>query len=197
MKRLISDWYRSFFIYLYKKIFIKIQLKVKDFKNTVSLFYSSFESKKFDDYLRKFNIDKNTRIKNLSKGQSIKLMLAKALSHNAKLLILDEPTSGLDPIFRKDLIHIFQEELENGDKSIIISTHITQDLSAAADYITLINNGQLIFIENKDVINEKYKIIKGSKEEIDSFNNEIINRKDSPYYSEALILDKWRYFWAI
>ena len=175
---------------MYDNLYFYEHLKVNDFKNTVSLFYSNFESKKFDDYLRKFNIDKNTRIKNLSKGQSIKLMLAKALSHNAKLLILDEPTSGLDPIFRKDLIHIFQEELENGDKSIIISTHITQDLSVAADYITLINNGQLIFIENKDVINEKYKIIKGSKEEIDSFNNEIINRKDSPYYSEALILDK-------
>ena len=113
---------------------------LKDFKRTVSSFYSKFDSEKFDNYLLKFNINKNEKIKNLSKGQNIKLMLANALSHDAKLLILDEPTSGLDPIFRKDIMNILQEELENGDKSVIFSTHITDDLSRAADYITFIND---------------------------------------------------------
>ena len=176
--------------FVYDNLYFYENLKVKDFKRIISSFYSKFDSDKFDEYLLKFKIDKNTKIRNLSKGQNIKLMLANALSHNAKLLILDEPTSGLDPIFRKEMIELLQEELENGDKSVIISTHITQDLSRAADYITFINNGELVFSEDKDTINESYKIIKGSKEELDILDDILINRKDTPYYSEGLIIDK-------
>ena len=95
--------------FVYDNLYFYEHLKVKDFKNIVSLFYSKFDKDKFDSYLLKFKIDKNTKIKNLSKGQNIKLMLANALSHNAKLLILDEPTSGLDSIFRKEIIEILQE----------------------------------------------------------------------------------------
>lgn len=175
--------------FVYDNLYFYESLKVKDFKNIVSSFYSKFDSDKFDNYLLKFKIDKNSKIKNLSKGQNIKLMLANAISHDAKILILDEPTSGLDPIFRKEMIEIIQEELENGDKSVIISTHITQDLSRVADYITFINNGEIVFSQDKDTINENYKIIKGSKKEIDSLEGVLINRKDTPYYSEGLIID--------
>ena len=177
--------------FVYDNLYFYEHLKVKDFMNMISGFYKNFDKEKFENYLLKFNIKKNIKISNLSKGQSIKLMLAKALSHDAKLLILDEPTSGLDPIFRKEMIHILQEELESGDKSIIISTHIIQDLSRAADYITFINNGELVFSENKDKISENYKVIKGSKEELDDISEMIINRKDTTYYSEALIIDKY------
>lgn len=176
--------------FVYDNLYFYENLKVKDFMNTVSPFYKNFDKDKFENYLLKFSINKNSRIKSLSKGQSIKLMLAKSLSHDAKLLILDEPTSGLDPIFRKEMINILQEELESGDKSVIISTHIIQDLSRSADYITFINNGELIFSEDKDKISENYKVIKGTKEELDSISEMIINRKDTPYYSEGLIIDK-------
>ena len=176
--------------FVYYNLYFYENLKVKDFMNTVSTFYKNFDKDKFENYLLKFSINKNSRIRSLSKGQSIKLMLAKSLSHNAKLLILDEPTSGLDPIFRKEMINILQEELESGDKSVIISTHIIQDLSRSADYITFINNGELIFSEDKDKISENYKVIKGTKEELDSISEMIINRKDTPYYSEGLIIDK-------
>ena len=155
----------------------------------MSSFYLKFDSKKFDNYLLRFKMDKNTKIKNLSKGQNIKLMLANALSHDAKLFILDEPTSGLDPIFRKEMIEILQEELENGDKSVIISTHITQDLSRAADYITFINNGELIFSEDKEIISERYKVIRCEKEDLDNLGVDLINKKDTDYYSEGLFID--------
>lgn len=176
--------------FVYDNLCFYEHLKVKDFMNIISGFYKDFNKEKFENYLLKFNINKNIIIRNLSKGQSIKLMLAKALSHDAKLLILDEPTSGLDPIFRKEMIHILQEELEGGDKSVIISTHIIQDLSKSADYITFINNGELVFSEDKDKISENYKVIKGDKEELDNLSKMIINRKDTAYYSEALIIDK-------
>ncbi|MGL5315343.1 MAG: ABC transporter ATP-binding protein [Peptostreptococcaceae bacterium] len=172
--------------FVYDDLYFYENLNVNDFEKMVSPFYSKFNSDKFNNYLLKFNISKGISIGKLSKGQKIKLMLAKALSHDAKLLILDEPTSGLDPIFRKEMINILQEELESGDKSAIFSTHITQDLEQAADYITFINNGKLVFSESKEYIDEKYKIIKGSKDELD--NLELIGRKDSPYHSEGLLI---------
>lgn len=174
--------------FVYDNLYFYESLKVKDFKNIVSSFYSNFEGKVFDDYINRFEISRNTTIKNLSKGQGIKLMLANALSHKAKLLILDEPTSGLDPIFRKDLMKILQECLQDEDKSIIFSTHITQDLEQIADYITFVNKGDMVFSESKEAINEKYKIIKGTKEELDSMNVDFIKRKDTKYFSEGLFI---------
>jgi len=176
--------------FVYDNLYFYENLKVKDFKNVVSSFYSKFDSDKFDSCLLKFKIDKNSKIKNLSKGQNIKLMLANAISHNAKLLILDEPTSGLDPIFRKEMIEILQEELENGDKSVIISTHITQDLSMAADYITFINNGELIFSQDKEIISESYKVVRCEKEDLDNLQIDLINKKHTDYYSEGLFIDE-------
>lgn len=176
--------------FVYDNLYFYENMRVKDFRRTIVDFYKNFEIKKFDNYLDKFEINKNSKIRNLSKGQNIKLMLAKALSHNAKLLILDEPTSGLDPIFRKDMINLLQEELEDGEKSAIFSTHITQDLEQAADYITFINNGNLVFSESKEFINENYKIIKGTKEDLDNLGIDFIKRKDSRYYSEGLFIQE-------
>lgn len=174
--------------FVYDNLYFYENLKVKDFKSIVSSFYSEFDGEKMDSYLNKFDIPINSKIKELSKGQSIKLMLAKALSHNAKLLVLDEPTSGLDPLFRKEIIKILQEELENGDKSVIFSTHITQDLEQAADYITFINNGKMVFSKSTEYIKENYKLIKGTKEELDSLGVEFIGRKDEVYHSEGLFI---------
>lgn len=175
--------------FVYDDLYFYENLKVKDFKKTISDFYNNFEEDKFNNYIDKFKIKEKSKIRNLSKGQKIKLMLAKALSHNAKLLIFDEPTSGLDPIFRKDMIKILQEELEGGDKSVIFSTHITQDLEQGADYITFIKDGQLVFSQSKEEINENYKIIKGKKEELDNMGVEFLRRNDMPYYSEGLFIE--------
>lgn len=106
--------------FVYDSLDFYDHLKVKDYKKINSLFYKNFESNKFDYYLDKFNINKNSYIKTLSKGQSSKLMLTNALSHNAKLLILDEPTAGLDPIVRKEFLGYLQEFIEEGNKSVII-----------------------------------------------------------------------------
>ena len=176
--------------FVYDNLYFYEHLRISDFKKTMKSFYTKFDEDKFNSYLDKFQIKKNMKIKSLSKGQSIKLMLANALSHDAKLLLLDEPTSGLDPIFRRDIMSILQEELTNGDKSVIFSTHITSDLVQVADYITFINKGELVFSEEKDIISETYKVIRASKEEIDSLDKIIIGKKDTDYYSEALIFDK-------
>lgn len=165
-------------------------LKVNDFKNIVSKSYSKFNSETFDFYLDKFNINKKSYISNLSKGEAIKLMIANSISHDAKLLILDEPTAGLDPIIRKEILSILQETIEDGNRSVIISTHITSDLDGIADYITFINKGKLVFSKDMETIHDKYRIFRGSKEELEESKLDFISKKETKYYIEGLFINE-------
>lgn len=165
-------------------------LNIKDYKKILQGAYSKFDESKFNSYIDSFGISKKSYIGNLSKGEGIKVMLAGALSHEAKLIILDEPTAGLDPIVRKDILKLLQEVIEDGDKSIIISTHITSDLDGIADYITFINKGKLVFTEDMESIKEKYRIFRGSKEELDNSNLDFISYKKNKYFEEGLFINE-------
>lgn len=96
----------------------------------------------------------------------VKFALALALSHNARLLILDEPTSGLDPVSRDDLLELFQELIENSERSILFSTQITSDLEKCADFITYIKKGEIIESTSKDDLVNSYKIVKGTRAQL-------------------------------
>jgi len=135
---------------------------VKDIEDLIKGFYKLWDSKLYRQYLDKFNLPFEKKIKELSRGMKIKLMLAVAMSHNAKLLILDEPTSGLDPVARNELLDIFKEYIAEGERSILFSTHITSDLEKVADYITLIDHGKLFYSGNtRDLINN-YLVVRGT-----------------------------------
>lgn len=165
-------------------------LNIKDYKKILQGAYSKFDESKFNRYIDSFGISRKSYMGNLSKGEGIKVMLAGALSHEAKVIILDEPTAGLDPIVRKDILKLLQEVIEDGDKSIIISTHITSDLDGIADYITFINKGKLVFTEDMESIKEKYRIFRGSKEELDNSNLDFISYKKNKYYEEGLFINE-------
>ena len=124
--------------------------KVSQVEKSISVFYPNWDSQKFADMLRKFHIAPTKKVKELSKGMQMKLMLACAFSYDAKLLILDEPTSGLDPVSRDELLKILSEYIEDGEHSVLFSTHITGDLERAADYITYISYGELFYTGSKD-----------------------------------------------
>ena len=100
-------------------------------------------------------------MKDLSRGMKMKLMLAVAMSHEAKLLILDEPTSGLDPVARDELLNILSDYISDGEKTILFCTQITSDLERIADSITLIDNGSIFYTGSKDDLLESFHIIKG------------------------------------
>jgi len=103
--------------------------------------YDKWEENTYWNFLEKFNIDRKLKVKELSRGMKIKLMLSIALSHNAELLILDEPTSGLDPSMREEFVEVISDYMQDDQHTVLFSTHITQDLETIADYIVFIDNG--------------------------------------------------------
>ncbi len=140
--------------------------KISQVEKSVSAFYENWNTQKFSETLKKFHIQPSKKVKELSKGMQMKLMLACAFSYDAKLLILDEPTSGLDPVSRDELLHILSEYIEDGEHSVLFSTHLTRDLERAADYITYIRYGELFFSGGKDEFLDLFRIVKGGREEL-------------------------------
>src|SRR5690606_34152158 len=141
--------------------------KIKTLTNVIKPFYRNWDDNAYYKYIKKFNLIEDKKISELSTGMKVKYALAIALSHGAKLLILDEPTSGLDPVARDNLLDIFQELVEEGEISILFSTHITSDLEKCADYITFIHNGQIVNSSEKSEFIETYRIVNGKKEQLE------------------------------
>lgn len=119
--------------------------KMTDVETAMSMFYTNWNRITYFENLERFQIGKYKRVKELSKGMQMKLMLTCAFSHKAELLILDEPTSGLDPVSRDELLDILLDYTISGKNSVLFSTHITPDLNKIADSITFINRGELLF----------------------------------------------------
>ena len=141
--------------------------KVSDVESALSPFYKQWDKKLFDEYIKRFGLESKKKIKELSRGMKIKLQIAAALSHNAKLLILDEPTSGLDPVARDEICDLLREFVSDENKSVLFSTHITSDLDKTADYITFILNGSIVFTGAKDELIEKYARVTGGLQDLD------------------------------
>lgn len=177
--------------------------KMSDVEKAFALFYSEWNKKKYWSLLTKFRIAKEKRVKELSKGMQMKLMLACAFSYDAKLLILDEPTSGLDPVSRDELLEILSSYIEDGKHSVLFSTHITSDLEKIADYITYINFGEIIFTGSKEEFVDGYRIVSGDKKLLETELESkligirtfatgyeaLIRKEDLPYVSQAENLD--------
>jgi ABC-2 type transport system ATP-binding protein len=105
----------------------------------------------------------NKKMKTLSKGTKMKFALAVALSHHAELIIMDEPTSGLDPVFRRELLDVLFDVIQDENKAIFFSTHITTDLEKIADYITFLLDGKILFSKEREELSDTFRIVKGPK----------------------------------
>lgn len=154
--------------FVYDENYYYEDLTIAQMKSIVASFYSKWDDHTFNYYINEFNLDPKAKIKTLSKGMKMKFSLAVALSHNADLIIMDEPTSGLDPVFRREILDILYNVIQDESKSIFFSTHITTDLEKIADYITFINKGSVVFSKTKDEVLEKYKVVKGGLNLLDN-----------------------------
>lgn len=145
-----------------------------DIDKSMSLFYKNWNSAMFRDYLSRFSLNPKQKFKTLSRGMKMKLGLAAALSHNAKLLLLDEPTSGLDPVMRDEILDILRDYITAENKTVFFSTHITTDLERIADYIVYIFKGRIIYSGLKDELLEKYCIIRGGEDDLLKIDRNIL-----------------------
>lgn len=140
--------------------------KVKAVEPVMAPMYPSWNSDRYQDYLHRFGLQENRRIRKLSRGMQMKLMLAVALSHDARLLILDEPTSGLDVLSRDELMDILLDYIGDGRHSVLFSTHITADLERVADFVTYINRGSIFYAGSKDELLEAFQVVRGGPDDL-------------------------------
>lgn len=153
--------------FVYDENYYYEDLTIKQMKDIVASFYSKWDEHQFNYYIHEFDLNPKAKIKTLSKGMKMKFSLAVALSHHADLIIMDEPTSGLDPVFRREILDILYNVIQDDSKSIFFSTHITTDLEKIADYITFINEGKVVFSKPKDEVLENYALVKGGTDLLD------------------------------
>lgn len=153
--------------------------------------YRRWDMELYRSYLDQFSISRKKKIKDYSRGMKMKLSMAIALSHGARLLILDEPTSGLDPVIREEILDILREFVMDEEHSVLISSHIISDLEKTADYAAFLHEGRLKLCEEKDRLLEEYRIMKGSKEEIreaeESGILKVIGIRENQFGAEALV----------
>lgn len=174
--------------------FLSEYLTPKDINKIMKNFYRTWDEKLYFKYIEHFKLPENKMSKEFSSGMKIKLKIIVALAHHPKLLILDEPTLGLDPIARNEILDLFQEFIQNEEHSILVSSHITSDLEHIADYITLINNGEIVLSKLKDELIEQYGLVKCTEQEfnqIDS-NDYIKYRKNKNEY-DLLTENKYKF----
>ena len=153
--------------------------------------YKNWDEQAFFDYMKKFSLPTKKKCGAFSRGMRMKLQIAVALSHHAKLLIMDEPTSGLDPIVRNEMIEIFREFVVEEDHTILLSPHITGDLEKLADEVVFINGGKIVLSGNKDEILEMHGVLKCKKDEVSRISPSLIVHKElGTYGAEILVNDR-------
>ena len=164
-------------------------MSARNVGKVMALTYKNWDAAAFEGYLKKFSLAPDKIFKDYSRGMRMKLAIAAALSHGAKLLILDEATSGLDPMARDELLDIFNDFTRDENCSILLSSHIVSDLEKICDYIAFLHRGRLVLCEEKDRLLEEYALVRLPEERLRELPEEsVISRRASGYATEALVL---------
>ena len=151
--------------------------------------FRNWDSARFAALLKELSLPESKPFKELSRGMKMKLGIAVAMSHGAKLLILDESTSGLDPVVRDEVVTMLSEFTRDEEHTILMSSHIVSDLEKLCDYIAFLHKGRLMLYEEKDVLLGKYGIVYCTHEQLPHLSPAaVLHRKENPYGAEVLVL---------
>ena len=137
--------------YLPERTYLNMNFKVKELLDYFEDFYENFDRKKALNLLKKLNINPEDKLKTMSKGTKEKVQLILVMSRKADLYILDEPIGGVDPASRDYILETILSNFDN-KASMIISTHLIQDIESILDNVIFINQGKIILNETADDI---------------------------------------------
>lgn len=166
-------------------------LKLRQISNILKNLYKNWEEEKFWDYCQRFHLPEKKVYKEFSKGMKMKLSIAVALSHQAKLLILDEATSGLDPVVRNEILDIFLDFIQEEDHTVFLSSHITSDIEKISDYILLIHEGKILLFENKDELLYEYGMVRCSDAQLAKLDQaQILGIRKNAFETEVLVKNR-------
>lgn len=159
----------------------------------MALTYTRWDQGLYEQYLARFALPKDKKFKELSRGMKMKLAIAAALSHGAKLLLLDEATSGLDPIVRDEVLDLLLDFVQDERHAVLVSSHITSDLEKVADYITFLHQGKLVFTLEKDLLVDQYGVLHCGAAVFDTLDPaDILAWRREAYQYKVLVRDRYQ-----
>lgn len=163
----------------------------KDINSVLKNTFKRWNEKEFFDCLRKFDVPMDKKIREFSRGMKMKISIAAAICHDAKLLLLDEPTAALDPVVRDEILDLFYDFISDEKRSIIISSHIVSDLEKICDYIAFMHKGRMILCEEKDSLLSERRLAQMSEAEFESLDkSDIIGSRKTSFGITAVIKEK-------
>jgi len=157
----------------------------------VSGFYDHWDTNTFQRLLTGFQISRTKKARELSKGMKVRFALALALSHNPELLILDEPTAGLDPVIRREVLELLRKKSKNEGKSVIISSHITDDIMRTADLVAFLVEGKIVLTSDKDQLLSNWKRVHYKKGTLGSDIVNTLTRREEHAFGSSGVTDRY------
>lgn len=167
------------------------EFSMEEMKGIVAPAYPNWQEEVYRDYMEQFQLNPKQKISTLSKGMKMKFSLALALSHRAELLIMDEPTSGLDPLLRSQLLKILTDYMKKDGRAVFFSTHITSDLEQIADMLILIDDGRILFQEEKDILLDRHRVVKGDPHWLNRENKKLFLSLHTTEYGFTGLTDRY------
>lgn len=169
-------------------------LTVKDLLPVLDNMYEKFDKNDFIKKCKNFSLPLDKRIKDFSTGMKRKLQVLAAVSHEAEVLILDEPTAGLDVVARDELLNLLREYMEKGDRSVLISSHISADLEGFCDDIYMIDDGKIVMHEETDVLLSDYALLKVTNQQYQTLDKKYILRYRKENYGYSCLTNQKQFY---
>lgn len=156
--------------------------------NMYGKYYSRYDREILKGYCGRFGLDTGKKLRMFSKGEKLKFQFAFALAHRPGLLLLDEPTANFDPEFRKEFLEILSEFVSDGEHSVILATHVTEDLDRLADYVTFLYGGRLLFSMDRGQLEDSFRLVSGENYKMKLLpEKRVIYRENGKYSGKALV----------
>lgn len=166
-------------------------LTIKQLNKVFEKLFDSWDQNNFNRLVNSFSLPIDKKVKEFSRGMSMKLSIAVALSHNSKLLLLDEATGGLDPSSREEVLDELKNFVKSSNGGVLLSSHIMSDIEKIANHLVFIKDGEILLNEGKEKVIESYGIVKINKEQITLLNKDIVvAKRNNGSYLSLLVSDK-------